>query len=587
MAKKVWTADAVSVIILPSGEQGKEILALAEEWSASWLLTPALWMLSDEIKVTEAVDSSLPLSPPKLNAYMLGRDEENNPKYAEVDLFWTLGSQQFKKIRLVAVRTEQTTEEQKRTSRGAQAAERYLSAAIAQPVDESRDEKSGSVLTRINLVVAPTEEDRLVSGVLEQSWDANIVAAAEDRMTPESSDSFVRATDPNYPGFVLAHIATTAGLWSGLPTSSAEIDNGDSPTLRLARLQRVFVRAVASDTLSSDIARWALDRSNDPNQATTAGKLQNGEVRVLTTDQEKFRIAELVEHIMNGPAEDTSDQVLTFKYRDLPEVDITDFKKSISQRLLSRLRDIAEAFATLPAWYKAQASVRLEKSLGEEVGDQEIYQALPNRLAPRVVPKIPDIASATSRPTLAKPSPELWKHVRESIAAGIDSPSATAHPSILKDEDGNNLVFSDVSRVLPDPNAKWNSAKYDDLIAVDLGDIEWLDDEGVSREFGKLGLRLDELRPGLEEARAQLDETGHEVAILRAELQKADSEVSRLRSELAIDVELADEMRDDHTHGLPIEYVGPNRSELVTEPEVSVEVKVSEEEVTGERNENL
>lgn len=581
MTKKIWTADAVSVIILPSGKQGQDILALAEAWSASWLLTPALWMLSDEIKVDTNTDVDSPSSPPRLKAYMLGRDEENQPKYVEVDLFWTLGSQRFKRIRLVAVRTEQDKDEQIRTSAGAHSADRYLTAAIARPVDESKDDKSGSVLTRINLVVAPTEEDRLVSGVIEQSWDANIVAAAEDRMTPESSDSFVRADDARYPGFVLAHIATTAGLWAGLPISSAEIENGDKTALRLARLQRVFVRAVASDTLSADIARWALDRSNDPSMATTAGKIQNGEIRVLTTDEEKYRLPALVDYIMNGPAENESDQILTFKYRELPPLDFQDVKKSLSQRLLSRLRDIAEAFVALPGWYRAQASVRLERSLGEEVNNDEIYMALPNRLAPVLESKMPDIATATTRPTVVKPAPELWKHVRESLASAIDSPTGMVHPKILKDEEGNNLVFSDVSRVLPDPNAKWEKEKFEDRVAVDMTDLQWLDDAAVTDQFGRLGIRLDELQPGIDEARAQLQETGHEVSILRAELQKADSEVARLRSELDMDTELAEEMRDDHTHGLPFEYVGPNRPELF-QPPVEVQEVQSADEVSTE-----
>ena len=41
MAKKIWESEAVSIIVLPSGDQGREILELAQEWSRSWLLTPA------------------------------------------------------------------------------------------------------------------------------------------------------------------------------------------------------------------------------------------------------------------------------------------------------------------------------------------------------------------------------------------------------------------------------------------------------------------------------------------------------------------------------------------------------------------
>ena len=107
MAKKIWNSEAISIIVLPSGKQGQEILDLAEAWSRSWLLTPALWMLADEIPdFDETAEIDLQV-PPSLSAYLLGRDSEQKPVREQVDVFWTLGSQPFKKIRFVAVRTEQ------------------------------------------------------------------------------------------------------------------------------------------------------------------------------------------------------------------------------------------------------------------------------------------------------------------------------------------------------------------------------------------------------------------------------------------------------------------------------------------------
>lgn len=87
MSKKVWNDDAISIIILPSGSQGEKILDLALQWSRSWLLTPALWMMADDIpEFDPTVDISLQI-PPNLSAFLLGRDLDQNPVKEQVDVF--------------------------------------------------------------------------------------------------------------------------------------------------------------------------------------------------------------------------------------------------------------------------------------------------------------------------------------------------------------------------------------------------------------------------------------------------------------------------------------------------------------------
>ncbi|MEY4020054.1 MAG: hypothetical protein RL484_206, partial [Actinomycetota bacterium] len=252
MAKRIWESEAVSVIVLPSGDQGRAILDLAQDWSRSWLLTPALWMLADEIPHFDANQDIDLQVPPKLSAYLLGRDSEQNSVKEEVDVFWTLGSQAFKTIRFIAVRTEQDPAMMERTSIGAETAARFIQRSVPIARDLARAELTGALFSKYNLVIAPTNERRVLEGVLSQFWDANLIAAAEDRSTPLSTDSFVKVGE-RFTGFALAHIATTAGLWAGLPVSSAEISSEKSQ-LRQARLQRVFVRGVTSDSLSADVA---------------------------------------------------------------------------------------------------------------------------------------------------------------------------------------------------------------------------------------------------------------------------------------------------------------------------------------------
>jgi hypothetical protein len=206
MAKKIWESEAVSLIVLPSGDQGREILDLAQDWSRSWLLTPALWMLADEIPEFDSSKSIDVQVPPRLTAYLLGRDAEQNSVKEEVDVFWTLGSQPFKIIRFIAVRTEQNPELMLKTTLGAETAAKFIEKSVPEVRDPSRAELTGALFSKYNLVIAPTNERRLVEGVLSQFWDANLIAAAEDRSTPLSTDSFVKVGE-RFIGFAITWIA--------------------------------------------------------------------------------------------------------------------------------------------------------------------------------------------------------------------------------------------------------------------------------------------------------------------------------------------------------------------------------------------
>ena len=314
MAKKIWKSGAISIIALPSGEQGKQILDLAEEWSRSWLLTPALWMLAEEIPSFDTTQDLDLQVPPALSAYLLGRDSEQQSVREKIDVFWTLGSQQFEKIRFIAVRTEQDYDLMERTSQSAEAAANFIERSVPKVTDMSRENVTGVSFYKYNLVIAPTNERRLLQGVLSEFWDKNLVAAAEDRSTPLSTDSFVKLGE-RFIGFALSHIATTAGLWSGLPIGSAEID-GDRTQLRQARLQRVFVRGVTNDALSAEVAHWALQKLNYTDTNFDIGVMEGKNVTTISSDMEDLKIEELVDFILNGP----EGKEENFLYQEYPEI---------------------------------------------------------------------------------------------------------------------------------------------------------------------------------------------------------------------------------------------------------------------------
>ncbi len=545
MAKKIWESEAVSIIVLPSGDQGREILNLAQDWSRSWLLTPALWMLADEIPEFDAEKSIELQVPPRLTAYLLGRDAEQNSVKDEVDVFWTLGSQPFKTIRFIAVRTEQDSALMKKTSINAQRAAQFIQRAVPEPRDKSRSELTGALFSKYNLVIAPTNERGLLDGVLSEFWDANLIAAAEDRSTPLSTDSFVKVGE-RFTGFALAHIATTAGLWAGLPISSAEI-NSEKVQMKLARLQRVFVRGVTSDALSADVAHWALQKLNYSDTNFEISAVEGQSVSTIASERQEHFMNELVEYIMRGPTPDGDN----FLYEPYQESPFTTAKVRWYIRLLERIGDMGSGLAGLPRWAAASAEYRIDMAMDDEADEQTLYKGVPERLAPRVKLAPIDVLIASLKPRLPMPTPDLWKHMRESISSAIDAPTSN-HPEVLTDpKDGKKLVFATVDQVLPNPDALWSGEKYKTGTEVDLKSVGWLDAEAAYQTSTNIYKRIDELAPGIEDARSQLSETQKLVNEAKVELGIVIEDLDLIQKELASDEQDAKKYKSNHTHKLP------------------------------------
>jgi len=549
MSKKVWPGDAISIVLLPSGTQGEKILDLALHWSRSWLLTPALWMLADNVPNFEQRIDIASQVPPQLKAYLLGRDSDQNPVKEEVDVFWTLGSQAFKKIRFVAVRTEQNSELMKKTSIGAETAARYIEKSIPETL---------GTFFKFNLVIAPTNERKLLDGVLSQFWNANLIAAAEDRSTPGSTDSFVKEED-RFIGFALAHIATTAGLWAGLPISSAEI-TAEKNQLRQARLQRVFVRGVANDALSADVAHWALQKLNFSDTNFDVGLVEDRKVTTIDADYESHYIHDLVEHIMQGPSGEG--QKDNFLYPDFEETIFKEPKIPLFKKLWLRLEYVTSGIGALPKWIKASTEYRIDFALDEEADEEILYNSLPKKLAPKEKFKSVDLLIAAAKPKLSMPKPDLWRHLRQSICAAVDAPSASpaSHPPVLIDKsDQNLLVFSTIDRVLPDPNALWNGQAFESGTSVRFEPVGWLDVSKAHDMQSAIQGRLDELAPGIEDARNQLAETQLLVDNADKEWEVINEDVSLVENELAADIRAAENASRNHTHGIPESIAGPSK----------------------------
>lgn len=550
MGKKIWGSDKVSIILLPSGELGRSILDLAQDWTRSWLLTPALWMLADEVPDFDpSLDSELQV-PPNLKAYLLGRDQEQNAVREEVDVFWTLGSQPFKVVRFIAVRTEQSDELMRKTNLAAETSVKFISRATPDISSDAGKVSGKSNFKKYNLVISPTNDRSILEGVILGGWDANLIAAAEDRSTPLSTDSFVKVGE-RFVGFALAHIATTAGLWAGLDSSSAEIQDLDPNQLRQACLQRVFVRGVTSDTLSADVAHWALHKLNfsdsDPESSSAAGP----NAKTVPAEFREKYMNDLVEYILAGPTTSKSN----FLYSPFEGIPYGTVKAPLFVRLLERIGDMGSGLAGLPRWAGATAEYRMDLAMDDEADEQTLYKGVPQRLAPKDKLQPVDVLVASLKPRVERPASDLWRHMRTAISSAIDAPTSE-HPVVLTDPvDQKKWVFASVDQVLPNPDARWSPEELvsgtNTEIKAEISEVRWLDAETAHLNVANIYKRIDELAPGIIDAKNQLAETQKLVNDAIIERDVVIEDLDFIQTELLKDQQDAKKISNNHTHKLP------------------------------------
>jgi len=149
MSKKIWPSNAISVILLPSGESGLELLKAVEFWTSQKLISRAIWVRPESIQKFDN-------KPPVISGLIFGLDDQQDIKQITVDLFEELARQSIAIIRFVAVRylrDGHLFDELQDTH--ADLLSEYLENSI--PLDSS---KLGSTsdkrkFNKINLVVAP------------------------------------------------------------------------------------------------------------------------------------------------------------------------------------------------------------------------------------------------------------------------------------------------------------------------------------------------------------------------------------------------------------------------------------------------
>ncbi|RFA21008.1 hypothetical protein B7R23_06195 [Subtercola boreus] len=474
----MWPNGAVSIILLPSGDQGASLFDLAREWVGLSLVAPALWVRPERV-------SMLPDSPPSIRAWVIGVDSDREVQQIDVDLFEALARESLSLVRLIKVRSALPSREQDDLQDAiGQTVSDYITLSLPSVNPEYSHLKARTSLTKVSLIAAPTEfqlRERVEWADTDQG--VTLVASPEDRSSPWAGDAFVR-DNARFVGFTLMHIATVGGLWNGVPTGSLDIVDSSSSAQPVSGgiwMPRVFVNAVLTDGLARRVAAQVLESAADPSSALidpSRGVPAEGTAAI--PDE---RIDDYVGAMVEA-AFQLDDAKLSYRAPVLEGIRGKD-SVGVFRQLGLFTAFAAEKILWMPYWFVAffrdglVAAVqrlfqgnrgRLEVVAGG--GSATDGGALFGRRAPRVDSRDRMLltarsalveAEATAQQSLNTPAaasalrstPRLWTGLRELVFGSLDGSADLEDRGFTPIED-KTPVFGRVSDVLPDANDVWH-----------------------------------------------------------------------------------------------------------------------------------
>ncbi|PPF78901.1 hypothetical protein C5B96_13775 [Subtercola sp. Z020] len=454
----MWPNGAVSIVLLPSGEQGAALFDLARDWVGLSLLAPALFVRPERV-------SMLPDSPPSVRAWVIGVDGNREVQQIDVDLFEALARESLSLVRLIKVRSASPSRENDELQDAiGQSVSDYISLSLPSVNPEYSHLAARTSLMKVSLIAAPTEfQLRERVEWAENDQGVTLVASPEDRSSPWAGDAFVR-DNARFVGFTLMHIATVGGLWNGVPTGSLELMQSSAPSGGIW-MPRVFVNGVMTDGLARRVAAQVLDQASDPHSALIDPS--RGVPAEGTSAIPDERIDDYV-----GAMVDAAFQLDDKKLAYRAPASIGSLAKprvGAFRQLGLFLAFAAEKILWMPYWFVAFFRD------GFAAAVQRLFQGAKGRLevgaATRVDARDRMLlaarsalveAEATAQETLRSPAaasalrstPRLWTGLRELVFGSLDGSADLEDRGFTPIED-KTPVFGRVSDVLPDSTDVW------------------------------------------------------------------------------------------------------------------------------------
>ena len=451
-----WSADSVSIVVVPENSVLDSLRPIIQEWSEEGLLGPFLVLTPDQVV-------ERPNEPTIIKTHVWA-ERDGAISEVELDLFELLAQTEFKVVRLIALRVIQknstiTKAQTESLEKISDAVKRLLPMATG-----SMNETQVVVrLLKLNLIVAPSELH--ASGydkAFEGNWDMHIVASPEDRSTPWTADALVR-NDGRFLRFVMLHLASTAGLWSGLGVSPFELVEREKAKDGGKWLSRVFVNAILTDGLSRRVAAKVLDEIASATKDIYDAKIA---INVPGTEIISPELIDQYVDWMVGQVFVLEDAVLSF---NSPEDGVAPRKMNWMEweQIKNFLHFAWDKLKVTPWWIWVWIRRRVGASLtqtfqGQEglatVGiDPEDPMDLRDRTLALKLATTKELSSEAKKSMSAagatrsgRSTPKLWSSIRRIVFGMLDGSDLTEF-GIVENE-GRVPVFAKTSQIIFDPS---------------------------------------------------------------------------------------------------------------------------------------
>jgi len=478
--RNLWNDSGLTIVVLPSGEQGDRLYEVAKLWTELKMLAPAMW-------VREELLDPIVSGPPKQTAIVLGNKLGGAIEEVNVDLFQQLARQPLGIVRLLVVRSAiPNIDFDDKQDSLVSLLSKYLDWSMPARGGGSEVIESVTSFVKLNLLTAPTDYSAQDGArYVNHLFNANFVAATEDRATPNSGDAFVRYDQSTlkFAGFTMMHVASLGALWTGLPQGTYELVKPGVWMGDKVFVSRVFLSAILTDGLARRASSRVLDSAGNANSGfvdLSVGLPIEGTFPIADADYdawvawmvgESFTFdGSVLRYRAAGAADESKSRDLTVWGQ------ILEFFRFCGDKLLRvpyfamlwLYRGLVKALnATFQGGNRGASSI----AEPEERMDKR-DQILLNKLASVQETKAKADAALVSpvTPSHVRSTPELWNKLRRLVFGMLDG--SNLEQFNVPKADAGWPIFYKVSAVFNDPSEKLSVMNPDSVDEKQM-DLDW------------------------------------------------------------------------------------------------------------------
>jgi hypothetical protein len=530
--RNLWRDSGLTIVVLPSGEQGDRLYEVAKLWTELKMLAPAMWVRQELLD--PIVDG-----PPKQTAVVLGNKLGGSTDEVNVDLFQQLARQPLSLVRLLVVRSAvpNAAFDEKQDAL-VNLLSQYLDWSMPATIGASEATESVTSFVKLNLITAPTEHTVTEgSRYVNHLFNANFLAATEDRATPTSGDAFVRYDSKTlkFAGFTMMHVASLGALWTGLPQGTHELVKPGVWMGDKVYISRVFLSAILTDGLARRASARVLESAGNANSGfvdLSIGLPIEGTVPIPDSGYEKS-VAWMVDQsfafdgeVLKYKAPTPSDES---KARDLTVLgQISEFFRFCLDKMLrvpyfaliwlyrALVRTLNQIFqgGSKGSSLIAEPKERMDKR------DQLVLEKLESVQETKAQADAALVSPVT--PSHVRSTPELWNKIRRLVFGMLDG-SNLEQFGLTKGDNGWPIFYK-VSAVFNDPSQKLTVLNPESQDAEQM-ELDWNAVARVPEITGKFHAKTRTLE-------LENQKTLEQLVSIRQEIDSKSLRISALKSRL-------------------------------------------------------